>query len=533
MRLVLTLLALAGLLAGIFAGPGSSDETAAPEDRLTITVHWNDVHQTLRGFGASGAWSTQFVGTWPSGKKNQIADWLFSRAQGPDGHPKGIGLSIWRFNVGAGSAGQGEASGIRSKWRRAEGVLQDVRDGKMIFDWSRQKGQRWFARAAQERGVPTLIAFANSPPVEFTKNGKAFGDGGGTANLPDRRFDEFARFLASVAQHFEDEGLAFDYVSPVNEPQWNWSRDDNQEGSPYTNAELRRVVDELNRALAARDLSTQIEIPETARLDFLYSEHTDSPRRDNQIVEFFGGEQSLQARSHVAPKVAAHSYFTTWPVADLIRQREKVAEQMRATDPALEYWMSEYCILADNEEIEGPGRDLGMDPALYVARVLHADLTIANASSWQWWLGISPGDFKDGLVYVDRSTKALHDSKLLWGLGNYSYFLRPGAVRVGISRSDDTSRRARMRHGLMVSAYRSADEKRAIVVAVNQGTQARTIRLRVEGAPEEDRTWRPYVTRESSVSTLDRDLEPVSEVESEEPFTIPARSIVTFVGSPQ
>ena len=85
----------------------------------------------------------------------------------------------------------------------------------------------------------------------------------------------------------------------------------------------------------------------------------------------------------------------------------------------------------------------------------------------------------------------------------------------------------------MVSAYRSADEKRAIVVAVNQGTQARTIRLRVEGVPEGDRTWRPYVTRESSVSTLDRDLEPVSEVESEEPFTIPARSIVTFVGSPQ
>ena len=98
MRLSLTLLALAGLFAGSFAVSGNSDETAAPEDRLTITVHWNDVHQTLRGFGASGAWSTQFVGTWPSAKKNQIADWLFSRAQGPDGHPKGIGLSIWRFN---------------------------------------------------------------------------------------------------------------------------------------------------------------------------------------------------------------------------------------------------------------------------------------------------------------------------------------------------------------------------------------------------------------------------------------------------
>ena len=79
----------------------------------------------------------------------------------------------------------------------------------------------------------------------------------------------------------------------------------------------------------------------------------------------------------------------------------------------------------------------------------------------------------------------------------------------------------------MVSAYRSADEKRAVVVAVNQGTQARTIRLRVEDAPEEDRTWRPYVTSEAT------DLAPRSAVRGDTTVTVPARSIVTFVGSPQ
>ena len=79
----------------------------------------------------------------------------------------------------------------------------------------------------------------------------------------------------------------------------------------------------------------------------------------------------------------------------------------------------------------------------------------------------------------------------------------------------------------MVSAYRSADEKRAIVVAVNQGTQARTIRLRVECTPEEDRTWRPYVTSEAT------DLAPRSAVHGDTTVTVPARSIVTFVGSPQ
>ena len=38
--------------------------------------------------------------------------------------PKGIGLSLWRFNVGAGSAEQGEASQIASPWMRTECFLQ-------------------------------------------------------------------------------------------------------------------------------------------------------------------------------------------------------------------------------------------------------------------------------------------------------------------------------------------------------------------------------------------------------------------------
>ena len=107
-------------------GPGPA------HDSLRVTVRWQETHQTLRGFGASDAWSTQFVGKhWPAAKKNQIADWLFSRETGPEGQPQGIGLSVWRFNIGAGSAAQGAGSaaqgagsGIRDPWRRSEGFLK-------------------------------------------------------------------------------------------------------------------------------------------------------------------------------------------------------------------------------------------------------------------------------------------------------------------------------------------------------------------------------------------------------------------------
>ena len=54
-------------------GGGKGDEF------LEITLKPTTIHQTMRGFGASDAWSTQFVGkNWPLNKRNTIADLLFS-----------------------------------------------------------------------------------------------------------------------------------------------------------------------------------------------------------------------------------------------------------------------------------------------------------------------------------------------------------------------------------------------------------------------------------------------------------------------
>ena len=82
-------------------------------------------------FSASDAWSMQFIGLWPQEKQNQIADWLFSTENDANGQPKGIGLSLWRFNVGAGSTEQGENSQIASPWMRAECFLNP--DGTYEF----------------------------------------------------------------------------------------------------------------------------------------------------------------------------------------------------------------------------------------------------------------------------------------------------------------------------------------------------------------------------------------------------------------
>ncbi|GAE83199.1 xylanase [Bacteroides reticulotermitis JCM 10512] len=156
--------------------------------------------QTMEYFSASDAWSMQIIGLWPQDKQNRIADWLFSTENGTNGQPKGIGLSLWRFNVGAGSAAQGKASQIGSKWMRTECFLQP--DG--TYDWDKQQGQRNFLKLAKERGVNKFLAFLNSPPVYFTQNGLATNTGrGGTSNLREDCYDAYARFLADVVQGVE------------------------------------------------------------------------------------------------------------------------------------------------------------------------------------------------------------------------------------------------------------------------------------------------------------------------------------------
>ena len=113
---------------------GTLPKVPLPSDGK-IVVSLNEEFQTIHSFGASDCWSAKFIGTWADEQaKNHVADLLFSLDTMDSGQPKGIGLSLWRMNIGAGSYEQGEASDIGDMWRREE-CFQDAQ-GK--YDWSKQ-----------------------------------------------------------------------------------------------------------------------------------------------------------------------------------------------------------------------------------------------------------------------------------------------------------------------------------------------------------------------------------------------------------
>jgi len=489
--------------------PGSSGTLATTHlSPLTVTINTRELRQKIHHFGASDAWSIQFVGKWSLEKREAIADLLFEAGLDENLDPRGIALSTWRFNIGAGSSRQNDLRNFRDRWRRADTFYNEDFSG---YDWTRLPGQRWFLQAAKARGVEHMTAFVNSPPINMTRTGYAFAaDGPATTNLADGKADDFARYLADILAHFRtEEGIDFAVISPVNEPQWRWERRSGQEGNRYSTSDIKRVVD----ALAEEDLgNTQIEIPESGQNDYLYLDTL-----DDYIDAFFDPASPDYVGDKVGKSVAGHSYWTDRPASGLVTSRQLLRKKLDDY-PGLEFAMSEYAILGDF----GWYRDLGIKPALFIARTAHFDLTISEATSWQWWLGVSPYDWKDGLVYIDdnKLDGEIYESKMLWAMGNFSRFIRPGMMRVSTSRSDG-SLPLEDAKGLMVSSYVDTPHNIAVTVFVNWTHEKKAVELEFQDM--EIDSLIPYVTSASD------DLAPYALLTLSDQIGIPARSIVTLV----
>ena len=521
----LTLLLFAALVAlSCTQIGGALPRVPLPADGKVI-ISLNEEFQTIHSFGASDCWSAKFIGTWADeSAKNHIADLLFSLDTTANGQPKGIGLSLWRMNIGAGSYEQGEASDIGDVWRREE-CFQDAQ-GR--YDWSKQAGSQWFLNAARQRGVPYTLGFANSPPVHMTINGKAFPSGGDSLNLRADQTTRFADFLTEVGTHF-----GFDYLSPLNEPQWDWKAGKNgkagQEGTPARSHDIIAVTRALSNQLTKKSSNTTVVTGETAQIDYLYEKAESG--RGNQLMELFAGSASLGTLPKVEPIAAYHSYFSTCDDARLVGTRQKALRAAQAAgSPTL--WQSEFGVLGNIcDRYKGSPRSTGIDYGLYVAKVMHNDLAIANAASWQWWVAINPYNYSDGLVYINGpdGTYKNHDnarlagqvveSKQLWAFGNYARFVRPGMKRIQVSLEGNPDPVAQA-GTYMVSGYKDDVTKKIVLVAVNMNSQS--VALSLSGMAVRNKRFTTYTT--------DKDKNLAKATAASDAIVLVPESVTTLVG---
>ncbi|GEO11142.1 glycoside hydrolase [Segetibacter aerophilus] len=493
---------------------------------LTISINPNNKAQIIQTFGASGCWYSESIGKhWPANKKEHIAELLFSREIDKTGNPKGIGLSAFRFNIGGGTAEQGQASGISNPSRRVECFLNP--DG--TYDWSKQSGYVWFLRKAKEYGVEELITFSNTPPVQFTQNGFGFKlNKDGLANLKPDKYVAYANFLTDVANHFDKEKLHFNYISPVNEPQWDWSGtvgSAKQEGSSWTNPEIYRVVKSLDSLLQARKLKSKISTPEAAMLTYLYSNKSPNSK---QIQSFFADTSSLNFRNFksLPPVVAGHSYFTDVTDSAIVNIRKAVADTARKYN--VDFWQSEYSMLGDGYKEGLKGRRTPMDCALFLAKIIHNDLAVANATAWHLWNAYEPGsadfDTRYYLIALKPDSGFVNGdytvTKNLWALGHYSLFIRPGMQRLNVKRNDNLND-IEAAQKTMVSAFKGNNGK-MVIVAINYAKDQQALSIDLENMPI--KTLRSYVTTAAGEDNMK-----ATKLRNLKDVMLPSRSITTFV----
>lgn len=486
----------------------------------TIHINVAEKHQTIRGIGASDAWNVDPVGKyWSNAVKEDLAQKLFSTANSPNGQPLGIGLSRWRFNIGGGSLEQGDASNIDQPERRAELFLNA--DG--TYDWSKQAGQQWFLNKAKEHGVEHLVAFVNSPPRFYTKSGRAnSNDYGGSTNLKAEHFEDYVQFLVEVLKHFDQEGLPFSQISPLNEPQYPWL--EGQEGTPWTNEEIKELTGKLNAALLDQNLDVQILLAEAESYRVLYEDNTKYNQTDNQINSFFDPASALYLGhlGQLSPGIAAHAYWTDTSDEEIIKVRKNAAA--RAAEKGIELYQTEYCLLSNDY-------DNYLSNAIFLGKMIHADLAIAGVSIYDYWTALERERWSQkNRFYLIRLQPTGGDygsleeggtitvNKNLWVLGNFSRFIRPGYQRVATGNAENLS-------GVMSSAYLAPDHSKLVVVHVNWGTQAAAVQHQLYGLPQGKRVKQitPYVTDAYNNLTIKTVLA------GSETYTLSGQSVTTMV----
>lgn len=460
-----------------------------PQGSFRLQILADKEYQTFETFGGSGGWWAQDVGSWTnidsdSGLevRERIAALLFDPVDG-------IGLTSYRYNLGGGSADSAD-EGIGDPWRRAHSLESEPG----VYDWSRDEAAIWMMEEIVRQGATEVVIFANSPPERMKRNGKAYDDNDQGGNFPEEFYDDFAVYALDVAEHFISNNIPVKYISPVNEPNWQWTG--GQEGVKLSAQEVvnvyRAFVAEMDKRPALADL----------KLSGTENIFTDDTAK--QYVNAVMRAPEVTARMD---HFANHTYGTS------TEMKQSFGYWFKNAYPDFNYRMSEWTEMTN-------GRDTSMDSGLVMANTIFEDLTLLNVVGWQKWILVSSYDYRDGLIYVDTARKTLSQTKRLWVMGNYSRHIQAGDIRLG-SHIDASTK-------VNVTSFRSPEEDRLVMVLVNNNEHSSLVRPELPAWAEGMEASFYVTSRTHNLEQLE--LEESGDGENEQSvWHLPPDSVVTVV----
>ncbi|MGN0522596.1 MAG: glycoside hydrolase [Eubacterium sp.] len=420
---------------------------------MIININRENEFQTFKGFGASGAWWAQEVGGWDNidegsgiAVRDRISQLLYSK-------DNGIGLRIYRYNIGGGSK-ESKNDRIIKPLRKTESF--EISAGE--YDFSRDKNAVYMMKQAVKDGADEVIFFVNSPIPRLTKSKKAHCDRSRLFrdNIAKKNYSAFALYCLDVTEHFLNEGIPIKYISPVNEPLWTWTR--GQEGCHYSpksaGGVLKVFADEMNKRKAF----------DNVKLSGL----------ENGDIRWFNKSytRNLLKYENVRKKIDSvdiHSYCLPAPLPCLnnrVAFLKRYRKWMDRHYPNIDIKMSEWTHMKR-------GRDSSMASALVMANVIYEDISILNVTSWQHWIAVSESNYCDGLIYINLSDKTFAMTKRYYATGNFSKYIPYDAKRVE-AYSDDAD--------LKLLAF--IKENKTVLIIINDTDNEKSVSLEKEYCDE-------------------------------------------------
>jgi glucuronoarabinoxylan endo-1,4-beta-xylanase len=335
-------------------------------------------------------------------------------------------------------------------------------------------GELQTAQQAVARGA-IVMASQWSPDGAYKSNGKFTSGGSLIGNSGN--YAAIANELAGYPALLAANGVSLYALSPQNEP-------DVKLGYPsciWTAQQFHDFVPYLYSALQSAGYgNVQIMIPEYSSWNFTIASTAMNDSSDAADVGILAGHAYGRSSNPTAP-----------------------------ANYGKHLWQTE-------GSSQSSAYDGSMTDALGWAAKIHSYLATANVNAWIWWfLSDMPGhgEGTDNAALTDFNGNI---PKRAYITGNWSKFVRRGWHRVGVSNSGP----------LLVTAFESADNSQSAVVVVNRGSAVSNQLFGV--ATQMGASATPWIT--SSTQSLARQT-PVPVSGGWLTYTIPANSVVTFVGA--
>lgn len=325
---------------------------------------------------------------------------------------------------------------------------------KFDFSWQKSDGHIAQIRQLVSRGVTTY--FGSPITIEPWMN--------------ETNPAEYAEWVIVMLRHWRDQGLEMPYYSLMNEPGYVRS-------GYWSGTWLRDVAKILGARIKAEGLKTRLVVPD-----------------DVNPMEAYGRLQTILADPDARQYVGAVAYHLYDRGGE--QQVKQLAEQY-----GIPIWMTEFSTPDD-----------WFAWATIMQQLLADDGVSAIDYMWGFF-----GDWdKSQLVRirVNNATYAGYDfNRQYYVMGQYSRFVRPGAVRIASTSSDAD-----------VKVVSFVDAGKVVVVATNTGTRDHAVRFELGSAP---------CTGVDAVRTSDNESwKALPAITMDSPrfaATVPARSVTTFV----